>query len=400
MVESASMRRPAEDWLFGLALATAATTLISISAAQILLTLTLIGWLVFRPIRPRWPAYSLPLAAFMLTTLLSLAMSSDPSVGFGPVAKFVLFSTGIIAASFVTNERRLTQTVKTLVVVASLASGAACVQFVLQYSRYLTTGSLADDPTVLARVTGFMGHWMTFSGEQLLVFCAVVPLLVGRKLGWYWIGAAIIGTALVLSFTRGVWVGALAGTLVAGLYLPIRQLARILIPVTIVVVLASTLIVRRVSMSFLDEGFVPDSGRIEMLGVGSRMILDYPLFGVGPERVVAEFESYYQGEDLEDLYTGHLHNSFMQIAAERGLLCLAALLWFLIRIGLDMTRGARSPDPLTKWSSVSGLTVLVAFVFAGLFEYNFGDSEVLMLFLFLVSIPYGIMQKGTTRNEI
>ena len=147
-------------------------------------------------------------------------------------------------------------------------------------------------------------------------------------------------------------------------------------------------------MSFMEGGFTPDSGRLEMLDVGVRMIRDHPLFGVGPERVVAEFESYYRGEDLEDLYTGHLHNNFVQIAAERGLLCLAAFLWLLFRIGLDMTRGARSTAPWRKWSAVSGLSVLVAFVSAGLFEYNFGDSEVLMLFLFFVSIPYGLMQDG------
>jgi hypothetical protein len=39
---------------------------------------------------------------------------------------------------------------------------------------------------------------------------------------------------------------------------------------------------------------------------------------------------------------------------------------------------------------VSGLAVLTAVLTAGLFEYNFGDSEVLMLFMFLVSIPYGM----------
>ena len=388
------MARPADEWLFRLALATSAMTLISISAAQVLLTLTLVAWLVLRPTRPRWPGYCLPLAVFMLTTLLSLVMSPDPSVGFGPVRKFVLFSMGILAATFIADERRLRQTIKVFIVVASVAALAAVVQFALQYEVYMSTGNLADDPTILARVTGFMGHWMTFSGEQMLVWCAVVPLLVSKKFGSYWIGAAIVGSALVLSFTLNVWLGAAAGMVVAILYLSIRGFTRILVPIAIVVTVASIPIIHRVSMSFFEGGFTPVTGRLEMLDVGARMIRDNPLFGVGPERVVAEFESYYRGEDLEDLYTGHLHNNFVQIAAERGLLCLAALFWLLIRIGLDMTRGAMSTDSWRKWSAVSGLTVLVAFVSAGLFEYNFGDSEVLMLFLFFVSIPYGLMQDG------
>jgi hypothetical protein len=35
-----------------------------------------------------------------------------------------------------------------------------------------------------------------------------------------------------------------------------------------------------------------------------------------------------------------------------------------------------------------GLAAVVAMLTAGMFEYNFGDSEFLMLFLVLVTLPY------------
>jgi hypothetical protein len=37
--------------------------------------------------------------------------------------------------------------------------------------------------------------------------------------------------------------------------------------------------------------------------------------------------------------------------------------------------------------AATGLAVVVALLTAGLFEYNFGDSEVLMLFLTVVTLP-------------
>jgi len=37
---------------------------------------------------------------------------------------------------------------------------------------------------------------------------------------------------------------------------------------------------------------------------------------------------------------------------------------------------------------MSGVGVLAAFLLAGLFEYNFGDSEILILLLFFITIPY------------
>ena len=38
--------------------------------------------------------------------------------------------------------------------------------------------------------------------------------------------------------------------------------------------------------------------------------------------------------------------------------------------------------------AAAGLAALVAMLAAGLFEYNFGDSEFLMLFLGLLTLPY------------
>jgi len=36
------------------------------------------------------------------------------------------------------------------------------------------------------------------------------------------------------------------------------------------------------------------------------------------------------------------------------------------------------------------VAALTGFVVAGFFSYNFGDSEILLLLLFIVSVPYGI----------
>ena len=46
----------------------------------------------------------------------------------------------------------------------------------------------------------------------------------------------------------------------------------------------------------------------------------------------------------------------------------------------------------TRWIVLSAVAALTGFMVAGFFEYNFGDSEVLLLFLFIVSIPYGIRE--------
>jgi hypothetical protein len=38
--------------------------------------------------------------------------------------------------------------------------------------------------------------------------------------------------------------------------------------------------------------------------------------------------------------------------------------------------------------AAAGLAAMVSMLAAGLFEYNFGDSEFLMLLLFLITLPF------------
>jgi O-antigen ligase len=82
----------------------------------------------------------------------------------------------------------------------------------------------------------------------------------------------------------------------------------------------------------------------------------------------------------------HLHNVPMQIAAERGLPTLAVWCWFVIALCAGLFRGFRTSTDRVLAST--GLAAVVAMFAAGLFEYNFGDSEFLMLFLVLVTLPF------------
>jgi O-antigen ligase len=382
-----------EPWIFGLTAASAVAVLVSIAAAEILLGMACLAWLIVRPRPIVWPGYIIPLFVFMATTVLSLAMSSEPSIGTGVVRKFVLFAMGLLAANFVINDERARICYAALLGIAAIASLAALGQFALHFIKFQATQRLTDDPTVLARITGFMGHWMTFSGEQLLIWCAAVPAVVALGRRWL-VPLSVVGAALILSFTRSAWLGALGGFLAVALLLPRRILIGVVLPVGLVALAASGLIYHRVSMSFEQPNFSPDSSRLAMAVIGFRMIQDHPLFGVGPERIHTEFPRYYQGNDLANFYYGHLHNNIVQIAAERGLLCLAAFLWLIFEIYADLGRMLKTAGDETRWTILSAIAAVTGFLIAGFFEYNFGDSEVLLLLLFIISLPYGAYERN------
>jgi len=385
------MRRDGEEVVFWLIVASAASSLISIVAMETFLGAAVAGWIVLwilkRPVPLRWPSYFLPLAAFMATTLLSLAFSPDPATGRHQIEKVILYPMGLLTAAFVTSESRAEKAYKLLLGVAVVSAVTAIVQFGVAEAAFLRSGDIGDDPTLLNRITGPLGHWMTFSGVQLLVWCAAIPAIgiLSRK----WIAAiSVISVAIVLSNTRGVWLGAAVAFAFVAMALPRRVVATVLLPVLLVGLITSPLIYRRVSMSF-DRGLATNYSRMAYLSVGAQMIKDHPLLGVGPERVDDEFPKYYKG-DLKNFYYGHLHNNFLQIAAERGLLCLAAFLWFLVELYRSLLRFFKRSAEESRWPILGSIAALTGFVVSGLNEYNFGDSEVLVLLFFIISIPFGL----------
>ena len=125
--------------------------------------------------------------------------------------------------------------------------------------------------------------------------------------------------------------------------------------------------------------------RVAMLREGVRMIEADPLTGMGPNMVERLYIRFRDTEAVERV-NPHLHNVPMQIAAERGLPALGVWVWF---VGAPRS----GPWPLLRRGRAGfwpppGSAPLPPCSAPGMFEHNFGDSEFLMLFLVLITLPF------------
>ena len=129
--------------------------------------------------------------------------------------------------------------------------------------------------------------------------------------------------------------------------------------------------------------------RIELFGTALRLIQDHPWLGVG-QRVSLEAPRYRGTFGFPDWMYLHMHNNFLQIAAERGIPGLLLWLWFMAQLGWQAFRlfCASGGSGETGFAAAAALGGWVALLAGGMFEYNFGDSEVLTLFLFMMSAPH------------
>jgi O-antigen ligase len=128
------------------------------------------------------------------------------------------------------------------------------------------------------------------------------------------------------------------------------------------------------------------------------MIQAHPVFGIGPEHVKSHFKEYVP-EDVKQLpegWYGHLHNIYLHYAAERGIPALLALLWWLGKMLFDFGKAlVRAPAGRNEAKFVlhGAFATLLAILIGGVFEHNLGDSEVLILFLAVMSCGYLAREK-------
>ena len=364
-------------WLL---LAFVAALQLSIAAAGILLTASLAAWvalLVRDRARPAAPAFMLPLAAYAAATLVSAAFSLDPTASIVDSKQLVL----LLIVPMVYHVARGESA--NLVVDVILAVGAISAAYgIVQY------GVLHYDSLRL-RPDGALTHYMTYSGTLMLVLCAAVARLVfaTRERTWPALLMPALVLALAVSLGRNAWVGACVAVALLLALRDFRLVALLPVAIAVVLVAAPDSVTNR-AMSMFDLRDPTNQDRVAMLETGAGIVRDHPLTGVGPAMVPRVYEQYKPDYAVNAL-NPHLHNVVMQIAAERGLPALAIWVWLVVTLSMLLVRLFRSGRE--RLLTATAMAATAAMLAAGLFEYNFGDSEFLMLYLVLITLPFAAL---------
>ena len=372
--------RPAltlERATFGLLLAFVASLQVSIAAANILLTGLLLGWaalLVRDRVRPAAPAFLVPLLAYAAWTLVATLFSFNFTVSLIDDKQLVLLL--IVPAVYQVARGERASTVIDVVV----SVGAASAAFGIVQYGILHYDNLGQRPQ------GALTHYMTYSGVLMLVLCAATARLIfsSRDRTWPALVMPALVVALALTFTRSAWVGACAGVALLFALKNFRLVGLLPIIVALIFALAPDSITARMASVFSLQD-PTNRDRVAMMRTGVAIIEAEPLTGIGPDMVPRMYAEYRDASAVNTT-NPHLHNVPLQIAAERGLPALAIWIWFVVATMTALWRLCRNgSEPVLAAGALAALTAMLA---AGFFEYNFGDSEFLMLLLVLLTLPF------------
>jgi len=250
------------------------------------------------------------------------------------------------------------------------------------------------------RATGFYGHWVTYAEVLQLIASLALGLFLAaqRKKSLYGVLllVAVLGLvfALAMTVTRASWVGfALSAAVMLALSVSRRTLL-IVAACAIPLVLGGVILLQQKrNVGFVDAKDQSTSWRETVWREGFQLLVSKPrhlLVGVGMDSIKGHWREWGLFDNGR-LPIGHMHSNLLQVALERG---VPALIVWLILLGVygRMLAGLIRID---SSSEVRGLALgalggLVGFFTSGLVHYNWGDSEVVTVFYFIMGLSLAV----------
>src|SRR5438270_14016252 len=198
--------------------------------------------------------------------------------------------------------------------------------------------------------------------------------------------------ALLLTLTRASWAGFALSALAIVTVGAGRRTLLVLAAVALPLVVAGLFVLQQKrQVGLFDLRDESTSWRLMVWRDGARVLASEPrhlLVGVGMDSLKRHWREWGMFDQGRQPW-GHLHSTPLQIAFERGVPALLVWLAWLFVYGRMLWRLARRGAPgdwVERGLALGALGGLVGFVAGGLVHYNFGDSEVVMVFYFLMGL--------------
>jgi O-antigen ligase len=250
------------------------------------------------------------------------------------------------------------------------------------------------------RASGFYGQYQTSSEVLQLIASLALGMLVAtrRKLS---VRAALVGlalagmlAALLLTVTRASWAGFLASALTVAFVGAGRRRRTLLITAAVAMPLALAglfVLQQKRQVGFIDTKEGSTAWRLMVWRDGARVLFGNPrhvIVGTGMDSLKRHWREWKMFDEGRQPW-GHLHSTPLQIGFERGLPALFVWAAWLFVYARSLLRALRR-ETLDGWVErgllLGALGGLVGFVAGGLVHYNFGDSEVVMVFYFIMGL--------------
>lgn len=255
------------------------------------------------------------------------------------------------------------------------------------------------------RASGFFGHYVTYAESLQLILALTLGLFLSLPKKLTRAGMLLLlaveglAGALLLTVTRASWIAALISSAVILVLSSSRKTVLIGGAIALPLLLGGALLLQQQrGVGFFDRSDQSTTWRETVWREGFNLLVSKPrhlLVGVGMDSIKAR-KTEWGLFDHGRLPTGHMHSNLLQLALERGvpaLLCWLLMLAIYARTLLGLASSRELDDWIERGVVFGALGGLCGFFASGLVHYNWGDSEVVMIFYFIMGLILGLKSK-------
>ena len=333
-----------------------------------------------------------PLLAFILVNAFAVIMCVNfiPSIGpfFSKFLKYIFMF--FIVVDTINTEKRIKNLLAVVIFSALFISADAATQY------FRGVDFLRGYPISGQRLTASFQNPNSFGEWLIMVIFITLGLLLTMQPGKFILkrlGLSILAFILMLliglTYSRGAWIGFLAGLIIIVAYKISRssKRARTLLALLIIMFVIGIffLLPSAIKERIVSVGTIEGSGlvRLKLWQGALGIIKDFPLFGAGLNTYASVSLRY--SIPGEEGYS-YAHNSYLQMAAETGLAGLACFLWILVKFFRLEFRALLLRDSPLWGYSLGLLAGISAFLVHGFFESNLYSFQLATLFWFMLGL--------------
>ena len=323
---------------------------------------------------------------YIFFEILSRFFAVMPGEEFIGLKRLLLFLILFVSMIKVADRNTLFKILFIILCIASIVSIYELVEYIFKLEANIDRIGFAE-----VRID-FFAYPLTTGQMKMMLILSVFPLLfvkdkflIKRKYLFLILSPVIL--SMLLTQSRNVFLAVFIALIIFGIFFN----RKFLLTFVVVLILAWIFVPSEYQSRIKSIGNIEhqsNKARLMMWDVGMQMFFEHPLTGVADSHLKEVYKLYKTPETEGE--GSHLHSNLIMILATTGIFGFLSYVGMMLSIFIFQVKTylKEKESEIDKALLFGSILVMISFNVAGLFEWCFGDHEVMTVFFFLIATPF------------
>lgn len=328
-----------------------------------------------------------------ISAIISISVQESIKIALLMIA-FVLFY--FVVINVITTKKQLKAILYILISVATFTAVYGIYQYVFGdvYSQAWLDNEMFED--IKMRVYSTLENPNVY-GEYLLLIIPLIASLLWSEKGWkrkifLFVCLAITGIAIILTFSRGCWLGLMLAIAVLAIIIDRRFIILgILLLFMLPFILPEAIINRFMSIGNMEDSST--SYRVYIWMGTLAMLKDYWISGVGMG--ITSFNTIYPLYSYNNIVAPHSHNLYLQVVVEYGIVGFITMVGVMYNYFKEVIISMRMKKDIVLGGLLSGM---FGFLLQSMTDHTWYNYRVVLMFWMMIGIAI-VLSKINIREK-